>query len=163
MVSAIYKKRALPIFWVLLEKEGSSNLAEQQKVLRPVIRLLKKYKLVIIGDREFHSIELASWLQEQNVSFVLRQKQSTTFREKRRSFQPLSSITIHPGIRQFYTDISLTQKTGFGRFNLAVYWKRKYRGKQEDEARASFSAVARRKALLHAVLINELTRFKNCH
>jgi hypothetical protein len=65
---------------------------------------------------------------------VLRQKQSTTFREKRRSFQPLNSITIHPGIRQFYTDINLTQKAGFGRFNLAVYWKRKYRGKQEDEA-----------------------------
>jgi hypothetical protein len=134
MVSAIYKKRALPIFWVLLEKEGSSNLAEQQKVLRPVIRLLRKYKLVVVGDREFHSIELADWLQSQNVSFVLRQKQSTTFREKIRSFQPLSSITIHPGIRQFYTDISLTQKTGFGRFNLAIYWKKKYRGKQEDEA-----------------------------
>jgi hypothetical protein len=134
MVSVVYKKRALPIFWVLLEKDGSSNLVEQQKVLRPVIRLLKKYKLVVVGDREFHSIELADWLQEQNVSFVLRQKQSTTFREKIRSFQPLSSITIHPGIRQFFTDISLTQKTGFGRFNLAVYWKRKYRGKQENEA-----------------------------
>lgn len=134
MVSAIYNKRALPIFWVLLEKEGSSNLAEQKKVLRPVIRLLKRYKLVVVGDREFHSIELASWLQEENVSFVLRQKQSTTFRQKRRGFQPLSSIPIHPGIRQFYTDINLTQKPGFGRFNLAVYWKRKYRGKQEDEA-----------------------------
>jgi hypothetical protein len=163
MVSAIYKKRALPIFWVLLEKDGSSSLAKQQKVLRPVIRLLKKYKLVVVGDREFHSIELASWLQEQNVSFVLRQKQSTTFREKRRSFQPLSSITIHPGTRQFYTNINLTQKAGFGRFNLGVYWKRKYRGKQEEEARASFSAVARRKALLHAVLINKSTRFKNCY
>jgi hypothetical protein len=134
MVSAIYNKRALPIFWVLLEKEGSSSLVEQQKVLRPVIRLLKKYKLVVVGDREFHSVELAYWLQEQNVSFVLRQKQNTTFRQKRRSFQPLSSITIQPGIRQFYTNINLTQKAGFGRFNLAVYWKRKYRGKQEDEA-----------------------------
>ena len=134
MVSAIYKKRALPIFWVLLEKDGSSNLAEQQKVLRPVIRLLKKYKLVVIGDREFHSIELASWLQQEKVSFVLRQKKDTTFREKRRSFQPLSSNSIHPGIRLFYTDINLTQKIGKGRFNLGVYWKRKYRGKQEDEA-----------------------------
>ncbi len=134
MVSVIYQKRALPIYWCLLEKEGSSSLAEQQKVLRPVIRLLKKYKLVVIGDREFHSIELAYWLQRENVSFVLRQKQSTTFREKRRPFQPLSSIFIHPGIQQFYTNIKLTQKVGFGRFNLAVYWKRKYRGKQEDEA-----------------------------
>jgi hypothetical protein len=137
-----------------LEKEGSSNLAEQQKVLRPVIRLLKKYKLVVIWDREFHSIELASWLQGRNISFVLRQKQNTTFRGNRHSFQPLNSIPIRPGIRQFYTQLNLTQKPGFGRFNLAVYWKRKYRGKQEDEARASFSAVARRKALLHAVSIN---------
>jgi hypothetical protein len=134
MVSAIYKKRALPIFWVLLEKDGSSNLAEQQKALRPAIRLLKKYKLVLVGDREFHSIELASWLQQENVSFVLSQKKDTTFRQKRRDFQPLSSIAIHPGIRQFYTNINLTQKPGFSRFNLAVYWKRKYRGKLEDEA-----------------------------
>lgn len=29
MVSAIYQKRALPIFWVMLEKDGSTNLAEQ--------------------------------------------------------------------------------------------------------------------------------------
>lgn len=80
MVSAIYQKRAFPIFWTLLDKQGASNLAEQQQVLRPVIRLLKKYKLVIIGDREFHSIELAQWLHRQHLSFVLRQKGNTTFR-----------------------------------------------------------------------------------
>ena len=89
---------------------------------------------MIIGDREFHSVELASWLQQKKVSFVLRQKQDTTFRQKRHSFQPLSGILIHPGVRLFYTNINLTQKTGKGRFNLGVYWKRKYRGKQEDEA-----------------------------
>lgn len=130
---------------VLLAKDGSSNLAEQQKALRPVIRLLKKYKLVIIGDREFHSIELASWLDQKNVSFVLRQKQDTTFCQKGHSFQSLSSIPIHPGIRLFYTGINLTQKVGFGRFNLGVYWKRKYRGKQEDEARAAKLTAVRRR------------------
>lgn len=76
MVSAIYQKRAFPIFGTLLDKQGASNLAEQQQVLRPVIRLLKKYKLVIIGDREFHSIELAQWLHRQHLSFVLRQKRN---------------------------------------------------------------------------------------
>ncbi len=133
MVSAIYQKRALPVFWLLLEKNGSSNLAEQQKVLRPVLRLLKNYKIVIVGDREFHSVELASWLQGKHISFVFRQKQDTTFREKRHQFHPLSSIPISPGCRRFYTHVNLTQKLGKGRFNLAVYWKRKYRGKQEDE------------------------------
>lgn len=134
VVSVIYKKRAWPIYWCLLEKDGSSNLEEQQKVLRPVIRLLKKYKLVIVGDREFHSVELAHWLHEQNQSFVFRQKKDTTFQEKRQKFKPLSSIEIYPGIRSFYPNVKLTQKKGFGRFNLAVYWKRKYRGKQEKSA-----------------------------
>ena len=134
MISVIYQKRALPIYWCLLEKNGSSNLAEQQKVLRPVIRLLKKYKLVVIGDREFQSVELANWPHTKNISFIFRQKQSTTFRQKRQKFQPLNSIHIRPGIGIFYTNINITQKKGFGRFNLAVYWKRKYRGKQESEA-----------------------------
>lgn len=133
MVSAIYQKRAFPLFWTLLDKKGACNLAEQKQVLRPVIRLLHHYKLVIIADREFHSIELAQWLHRQHLSFVLRQKCSTTFREKRQPFQPLFHIPIQPGIRRFYSQVSFTQKKGFNRFNLAAYWKRKYKGKQEDE------------------------------
>jgi len=133
MVSAIIQKRAFPIFWTLLDKQGASNLAEQQQVLRPVIRLLKRYKLVIVGDREFHSIELAQWLHRQRVSFVLRQKCNTTFREKRQTFQSLDTIPIQPGIHLFYKKISVTQKKGFSRFNLAAYWKKNIRGKQEDE------------------------------
>jgi hypothetical protein len=124
MVSAIYQKRAFPIFWTLLDKQGASNLAEQQQVLRPVIRLLKKYKLVIIGDREFHSIELAQWLHRQHLSFVLRQKGNTTFREKRQPFQALSSIPVKPGIHLLYPLINLTQNKGFSRFNLVASWKR---------------------------------------
>lgn len=133
MVSAIYQKRAFPLFWTLLDKKGACNLAEQKQVLRPAIRLLKKYKLVIVGDREFHSIELAQWLHRQHLGFVLRQKGQTTFREKRQPFQPLSNIPIQPGVHLFYSHISLTQKKGFHRFNLAAYWKKRYKGKQEDE------------------------------
>ncbi|MDP8934650.1 MAG: IS4 family transposase [Cyanobacteriota bacterium] len=114
-------------------QQGASNLAEQQQVLRPVIRLLKKYKLVIIGDREFHSIELAQWLHCQHLSFVLRQKGNTTFREKRQPFQPLNSIPVRPGFHLFYPQINLTQNKGFSRFNLVASWRRKYKGKQEDE------------------------------
>jgi len=133
MVSAIVQKRAFPLFWTLLDKQGASNLAEQQQVLRPVIRLLKRYKLTIVGDREFHSIELAQWLHRQKLSFILRQKCNTTFREKKQLFRSLDTIPVQPGIHLFYPKISFTQKKGFSRFNLVASWKRKYRGKQEDE------------------------------
>jgi hypothetical protein len=133
MVSAIYQKRAFPIFWTLLDKQGASNLAQQQQVLRPVIRLLKKYKLVIIGDREFHSIELAQWLHSQHLSFVIRQKGNRTFRERRQPFQALNTIPVQPGSHLFYPQINLTQTKGFSRFNLVASGQRKYKGKQEDE------------------------------
>jgi hypothetical protein len=132
MVSAIYQKRALPIFWILLDKKGVSDLREQQVVLRPVIKLFKAHQVVIIGDREFHSVELAQWLHRQRVKFVFRQKQDTTFRQNRQKFKPLSQVEISPGMKQFLVNINLTQKKGFGRFNLAIYWKRKYKGKQEQ-------------------------------
>jgi hypothetical protein len=49
MASAIHQKRAFPIFWMGLSKKGNSNFREQQNLLRPVIKLFKTYKIVIVG------------------------------------------------------------------------------------------------------------------
>lgn len=130
MASVIYQKRALPVFWIVLPKKGASDLREQQIVLRPVIKLFLSHQIVIVGDREFHSIELAQWIDRLGVKFVLRQKKDTTFRQKRQKFNSLSSIQVSPGKREFFSSINITQKKGFGRFNLAVYWRRKYKNKQ---------------------------------
>jgi len=40
MISLIWDKRAIPIYWGMLPKIGSSNLQEQKVVLLPVFRLL---------------------------------------------------------------------------------------------------------------------------
>ena len=45
MVSVIWNKRALPIYWLLLSKKGSSNFYEQVAAIRPVLRLLKEWWL----------------------------------------------------------------------------------------------------------------------
>jgi hypothetical protein len=97
IASAIYKKRAFPIFWILLSKKGASNLREKQIVLRPVIKLFKAHQIVIVGDREFHSVDRAEWIDRQGVKFVLRQKKDTNFRLRRRKFNSLSSVQIAPG------------------------------------------------------------------
>ncbi len=131
MASAIYQKRALPIFWIFLPKKGGSNLREQQIVLHPIIKLFKTHQIVIVGDREFHSVDLAQWLDRQGVKFVLRQKKSTTFRQKIRKFTSLPNVQVAPGQREFLSQINITHKKGFGQFNLAVYWRRKYKTKQE--------------------------------
>ena len=60
VVSLIYDKRAIPVYIQILNKQGSSNLAEQKRVLGPIIRLLKNYTVVILGDREFCSVKLVT-------------------------------------------------------------------------------------------------------
>lgn len=59
MVSLIINRRAIPIYWQLLPKQGCSNLREQQALIRPLLQLFKGYKLLLLGDREFHSIRFA--------------------------------------------------------------------------------------------------------
>lgn len=47
VVSVIWEKRAIPIYWKLLDKRGSSNLAEQKALIIPVLRLLKGYYVIV--------------------------------------------------------------------------------------------------------------------
>lgn len=137
LIAVIYKKRALPLYWQVLNQRGSSNLSEQQAIIRPILRLLKKYELVLLGDREFHGVELSYWLKTQKsprkIYFIFRQKQGTHFKKHKGKYQKLSNLEINPGTKMFISNIYLTKNKGFGYFNLAAYWKRKYKGKVEKE------------------------------
>ncbi len=131
VISFIEQKRAIPVYWLLLPKRGCSNLGEQKKLIRPLLRLFKGYRILVLGDREFHSIKLANWLHSKGIIFVLRQKQGTYIRQKNQSYQRLQSLGLKHGISFFLQEIQITKQKGFARFNLAGYHKRKYRGKVE--------------------------------
>lgn len=131
VISLIEQKRAIPIYWLLLPKRGCSNLGEQKKLIRPLLRLFKGYQILVLGDREFHSIKLAHWLHSKGISFVLRQKQGTYICQENQPYQRLQSLGLNPGISFFLTSIQATKQKGFAKLNLAGYYKRKYRGKLE--------------------------------
>lgn len=133
MVAVIWKKRSFPVYWQFLDKAGSSNISEQIAVIRPVLKLLSRYQVVLIGDREFRRVELAYWLKKKKVFFALRIKQDTYIRQSERKYQQLSELGLTPGMKLFHSGVNYTKKKGFGRFNLAAYWKRKYRGKVEKQ------------------------------
>ncbi|WP_449420575.1 hypothetical protein [Phormidium nigroviride] len=50
MISLIWDKRALPLYWQILPKRGCSNLREQQSLISPILDLLKNHKFVLLGD-----------------------------------------------------------------------------------------------------------------
>jgi hypothetical protein len=133
MLSLIWEKRSIPLYWLLLDKKGSSNICEQKALITPVLELLSDYKIIILGDREFGSIKLAYWLCEKKVKFILRVKQGRYIQEKNADYILLSDMGLLPGESFYLSDVKVTKQKGFGTFDIAAYWSRKYRGKQEDE------------------------------
>ena len=67
----IWEKRAIPLYWCLLPKLGNSNLSEQTIALQQVLPLFKEYKVIVLGYREFCSVDLGSWLKTMDSSSVL--------------------------------------------------------------------------------------------
>ena len=78
----------------------------------------------VIRHREFHGVELSHWLKvkarNQKINFIFRQKQGTSYR-KHQTYRPLKNLPVSPGTKIFLSNINITKKKGFGRFNLVVY------------------------------------------
>lgn len=119
IISLIEERRAIPVYWLSLSKQGCSNLQEQKALIGPVLQLFKRYQILVLGDREFHSIKLANWLQSKGIEFVLRQKQNTYICAENQPYQRLKSLGLVPGVSFFLQDICATKQAGFGKFNLA--------------------------------------------
>lgn len=150
MVSLIEDKRAIPVYWEILTKRGCSNLREQQALISPLLRLFKGYQLILLGDREFHSVRLANWLHGKEINFVLRQKQGTYIRHQNEPYQRLETLGLVPGVSCFLPDIQSTKQQGFGKFNLAGYYPRKYRGKVEQSGWYLLTNLSNFKATIKA-------------
>ncbi|NEP34873.1 IS4 family transposase [Moorena sp. SIO3B2] len=128
MVSVVYRRRSIPINFTLLDKIGNSNLSQQQQVLSPVLELLYKYKVIVLGDREFCSVELARWLSvEQQVYLSLRLRKSTYVELEPQIWFQLKQLGLAPGMSLYYQGIKVTKTKGFGGLNLAAKSKRNYR------------------------------------
>jgi hypothetical protein len=95
-ISLIWSRRAIPLYWEILPKRGSTNLQEQQNLITPVLDLLQDYQIIILGDREFGSVKLAQWLCDVSVKFVLRVKQERYIQAEKSEYQRLSELGLMP-------------------------------------------------------------------
>lgn len=132
MASLIWGTHALPLYFEEVGHPGNSNLACQKRLIKQVLRLFKskKYPLLILGDREFHSPKLAAWLDSRSLAFCLRQRKNLHFKPQDTvEYQIIGQAGFKPGQSQFYTQVLCNKEDDIGPLNLAVYWKRKYRQK----------------------------------
>ena len=130
MVSIIWSKRAIPLAWKLLPHLGNSNFEEQESVLSPVLSRFKDYQIVRLGDREFCSLDLASWLVASHVDFCLRLKKNTCVEVENQIWQRLDELAIKPGVALYYQGKRIRKTRPVSGFALAAKWKRNYRGQR---------------------------------
>jgi hypothetical protein len=133
MISLIWNRRALPIYWELLPKQGNSNFESQTAAITKIIRLFKDYKVVLLGDREFCSVKLGDWLAEQKVYFCLRLKKNEFVQLEGEIWLQLEQLGLVPGMQLYLDGVSVTKQKGFGKFNVACKWKRKYWGEKIED------------------------------
>lgn len=134
MVSIVWGTHALPLYWEVLGHVGNSDLKTQKRLLKVVLNLFDNYPVLVLGDREFHSPKLADWLDSRGVSFALRQKRDLHFQESLgEEYQVLKELGFKPGMSKFYEGVLCNKGDELGPFNIAAYWKRKYRNKGPKE------------------------------
>ena len=133
MISLIWDRRAYPLYWELLPKKGNSNFEQQTAALLKVLPLLKEYKTVVLGDREFCSVKLGNWLIQQQVYFCVRLKQNEFVQLENEIWLQLKALGLMPGTALYLNGVSVTKQRGFTKFNVACKWKRKYWGWAPDE------------------------------
>lgn len=101
VLSAAYEGVAIPLFWRLLPKEGSSNTEERIEILQRFIETFGIHCIEgLLADREFVGKKWLCWLIQSKIPFCIRIKENTAicvFRGKGRSakflFQDLAPHT----------------------------------------------------------------------
>ncbi|MEG4634185.1 transposase [Microcoleus sp. AR_TQ3_B6] len=102
--------------------------------LQPVLRLFSQYKVIVLRDREFCSIDLANWLKEKGVYFCLRLKRNDCIEIEHLVWQRLDELGIVPRTSLYFQGKRVRKTQPATGFDVACKWKRNYAACQVDEA-----------------------------
>jgi hypothetical protein len=133
-IALIWQKRAIPLYWCLLPKLGNSNLPQQTLALQQVLPLFKEYKVIVLGDREFCSVDLGNWPGTMGVSFCLRLKKNHCVETENLIWQRLDELGVVPGTSLYFQGVRVRKTRPVVGFDIACKWKRNYQGLKVKDA-----------------------------
>lgn len=105
MLGIAHEGMAVPLFWTLLPKAGSSNFIEQKNLLNQFIENFGTIGIKgLLADREFASGKLFKWLDKKGIPFYIRIKEGTVTQIKQKKF-----LTA----KKLFNDLQLKTKKEF--------------------------------------------------
>jgi hypothetical protein len=129
-VAVAYKGRAVPLFWIVLDRKGASSFKHWKQVLEPVIEGLKQMEWLsnipihVVADREFASPKLVKWLKEtHNVDSTVRIKRSMYLSEDGKSERKIAVLLkdMKRGTRSVMHNQKVTRDCDF-LMNVLLKW-----------------------------------------
>ncbi len=85
MLSVKWRGKAVPLFWMLLDKEGNSNQVERIDLIKMFLDTFGPDSIAsLTADREFIGQEWVGWLLNQDIPFDIRIKSNTGIRHNGR-------------------------------------------------------------------------------
>jgi hypothetical protein len=100
MLAVVYKGIAIPVYWLLLNKQGNSCTSERIALVKRFIREFGKGRLLkFLADREFVGEQWFKWLQSERIDFAIRIKKNTRVTNGRGCFVQARQLfrTLRPG------------------------------------------------------------------
>jgi len=127
MVGVVYKKRALPVAWVVYRgKKGHTTARRHIQALEKVLPLIPKgSEVVLLGDAEYDTTEMLLWLQQHTSwEYVLRTSPQIYVVEAEKS-RAIGAYSLQKG-RVFHREkVGFTQEALI-QVNLIGWWGSRY-------------------------------------
>ena len=82
MVSLIWERRAIPLYWSLFPKLGSSNFEEQTTNIQQVLPLFSQYKVILLGGHEFWELDARILAVGKGCVFLLKTQEESLYRNR---------------------------------------------------------------------------------
>lgn len=96
MLSIAYEGIAIPVYWILLDKAGSSSAQEQIQLIENFLKGFDNVKIEgLLADREFGNGEFFSWLNKQKIPFYIRIKEDSIVRVKNKKLFSAERLFRH--------------------------------------------------------------------
>jgi len=126
VVSVVYKKRALPVGWIVVsgEKGHLPDVTHQQLVQQIAAHLPPEREVIFLGDGEFDGIGLLAAVTQQGWQFVCRTQKNVVLFEGEEDFR-LSWLNLKPGEAIPLEEVFFT-KEGFGPLLCVACWDKRY-------------------------------------
>jgi hypothetical protein len=89
----VYQGAAIPVYWLVLNKQGNSSQRERIALLqRFIARFGRRGILGVLGDREFIGDQWWRWLSDQDIPYLIRMKENQLLAASQGQERPVRSL-----------------------------------------------------------------------